>query len=314
MAASSLAASPTYYIRDNTGYVTGSDGNTDFYTPRSGSSWRPAAATSNSLPSYTSSRTYYKKPASRRTYASSQPLVYRRTRKPKRTYTYYYSKPCNTIPFTYQSPQVKPATTYTAPQPPRSRPRPLSRPRTRSRPVQRGPYYPRREMQPAVYYPEGYITASGQEPPVNSLSVYQQNPSPSPVAVNIREPELDQNQNQPTVLDFSSGSAVETESGLNDVEMISEAEANALAAKDFSVLLETVKRVKLDEELKRQGAGMSGITIFAPTNEAFAAAFPDGGLNNLPPSVAKKIVLRHVVLGSMPTSMIKSGTVSLVFV
>ena len=44
--------------------------------------------------------------------------------------------------------------------------------------------------------------------------------------------------------------------------------------------------------------GVESVTVFAPTDEAFAKAFPDGTFENLTSKQAKDIVSRHIIVGA----------------
>ena len=85
----------------------------------------------------------------------------------------------------------------------------------------------------------------------------------------------------------------------------------ASAAKDFSTLVAAVKAAGLVETLK--GAGP--FTVFAPTNEAFAA-LPEGTLEMLlKPENKEKLVsilTYHVVPGKVMAADVKSGKVATV--
>merc|ERR1711935_614646 len=66
----------------------------------------------------------------------------------------------------------------------------------------------------------------------------------------------------------------------------------AVGAGAFTTLVKIVSDLGLVETLK----GVEAVTIFAPTDEAFAK-LPEGTLESLTPEQAKAIVARHVVAG-----------------
>jgi len=56
--------------------------------------------------------------------------------------------------------------------------------------------------------------------------------------------------------------------------------------------------------------GVESVTVFAPTDEAFAKAFPDGTFENLTSKQAKDIVSRHIIVGAtVKADDIENGTV-----
>merc|ERR1711935_1124682 len=67
----------------------------------------------------------------------------------------------------------------------------------------------------------------------------------------------------------------------------------AVRAGAFTTLVKIVSDLGLVETLK----GVEAVTIFAPTDEAFAK-LPEGTLESLTPEQAKAIVARHVVAGA----------------
>merc|ERR1711997_567618 len=67
----------------------------------------------------------------------------------------------------------------------------------------------------------------------------------------------------------------------------------AVGAGAFTTLVKIVSDLGLVETLK----GVEAVTIFAPTDEAFAK-LPEGTLESLTPEQAKAIVARHVVAGA----------------
>merc|ERR1712156_1398722 len=66
----------------------------------------------------------------------------------------------------------------------------------------------------------------------------------------------------------------------------------AVGAGAFTTLVKVVGDLGLVETLK----GVEAVTIFAPSDEAFAK-LPEGTLESLTPEQAKAIVARHVVAG-----------------
>merc|ERR1712241_1621070 len=78
----------------------------------------------------------------------------------------------------------------------------------------------------------------------------------------------------------------------------------AVNAGSFKTLVKVVSDLGLVETLK----GFEAVTIFAPSDEAFAK-LPAGTLESLSPEAAKEIILRHVVLAKVPASAVKTGSV-----
>jgi len=76
---------------------------------------------------------------------------------------------------------------------------------------------------------------------------------------------------------------------------------------DFSILVEALKKVGLDDDLASQSGEF---TVFAPTNEAFAALLTElnvNGLNDLSDELLTKVLLYHVLSGTKMASMIETG-------
>merc|ERR1711978_677028 len=67
----------------------------------------------------------------------------------------------------------------------------------------------------------------------------------------------------------------------------------AVGAGAFTTLVKIVSDLGLVETLK----GVEAVTIFAPSDDAFAK-LPEGTLESLTPEQAKAIVSRHVVAGA----------------
>ncbi len=80
----------------------------------------------------------------------------------------------------------------------------------------------------------------------------------------------------------------------------------AVGNKDFTTLVSLLKKAHLVKSL--EGAG--SFTVFAPTNEAFAAV-PKADLDALlaNPKKLKAVLLYHVVSGDITSDKIKSGMV-----
>lgn len=80
----------------------------------------------------------------------------------------------------------------------------------------------------------------------------------------------------------------------------------AVGNKDFSTLVSLLKKADLVKDL--EGAGP--FTVFAPTNEAFAAV-PKADLDALlaNPEKLKAVLLYHVVSGDITSDKIKAGMV-----
>jgi len=72
----------------------------------------------------------------------------------------------------------------------------------------------------------------------------------------------------------------------------------------YSTLITAVKAVELVETLSTGGP----FTLFAPTNDAFAA-LPEGALAKLlaVPEDLKKVLLGHVASGNLPVALVRSG-------
>jgi len=78
----------------------------------------------------------------------------------------------------------------------------------------------------------------------------------------------------------------------------------AVEAGSFTKLVEIVTNLGLVETLK----GVDSVTIFAPSDEAFAK-IPEGTLKNLTTKQAKAIIARHIIVGATVLSAdFRSGT------
>ena len=78
----------------------------------------------------------------------------------------------------------------------------------------------------------------------------------------------------------------------------------AVGAGAFTTLVKIVSDLGLVDTLK----GAEALTVFAPSDEAFAK-LPEGTLESLSPEAAKEIVLRHVVTAKVPAAAVTSGPV-----
>merc|ERR1711997_507521 len=78
----------------------------------------------------------------------------------------------------------------------------------------------------------------------------------------------------------------------------------AVNAGAFKTLVKLVSNLGLVDTLK----GAQALTIFAPSDEAFAK-LPKGTLESLSSEAAKEIVLRHVVSGMVPAASVTTGPV-----
>merc|ERR1712241_779428 len=76
------------------------------------------------------------------------------------------------------------------------------------------------------------------------------------------------------------------------VEEVGDVVDIAVGAGTFTTLVKVVSDLGLVETLK----GVEAVTIFAPSDDAFAK-LPEGTLESLTPEQAKAIVARHVVAG-----------------
>merc|ERR1712027_255056 len=72
----------------------------------------------------------------------------------------------------------------------------------------------------------------------------------------------------------------------------------------FTTLVKIVGDLGLVDTLK----GVEAVTIFAPSDEAFAK-LPEGTLESLTPEQAKAIVSRHVITAKVPAASVTSGPV-----
>ena len=79
----------------------------------------------------------------------------------------------------------------------------------------------------------------------------------------------------------------------------------AVGAGSFTTLVKIVSDLELVDTLKNAEA----LTVFAPSDEAFAK-LPEGTLESLSPEAAKEIVLRHVVTAKVPAADVASGSVA----
>ena len=78
----------------------------------------------------------------------------------------------------------------------------------------------------------------------------------------------------------------------------------AVEAGSFTKLVEIVTNLGLVETLK----GVDSVTIFAPSDEAFAK-IPAGKLDNLTTKQAKAIIARHIIVGATVLSAdFRNGT------
>merc|ERR1719266_1732168 len=78
----------------------------------------------------------------------------------------------------------------------------------------------------------------------------------------------------------------------------------AINAGTFTTLVKLVSDLGLVDALK----GAEALTVFAPSDEAFAK-LPPGTLESLSPWAAKDIVLRHVVPAKVPAAAVTTGAV-----
>jgi len=78
----------------------------------------------------------------------------------------------------------------------------------------------------------------------------------------------------------------------------------AVEAGTFTTLVKIVSDLGLVDTLK----GAEALTVFAPSDEAFAK-LPQGTLESLTPEAAKEIVLRHVVTAKVPAADVSTGPV-----
>ena len=78
----------------------------------------------------------------------------------------------------------------------------------------------------------------------------------------------------------------------------------AVESGSFTKLVEIVTNLGLVDTLK----GVDSVTIFAPSDEAFAK-IPEGKLENLTTKEAKAIIARHIIMGATVLSAdFRSGT------
>merc|ERR1711913_2298 len=78
----------------------------------------------------------------------------------------------------------------------------------------------------------------------------------------------------------------------------------AIGAGSFTTLVKIVSDLGLVETLK----GVEAVTIFAPSDDAFAK-LPEGTLESLSAEDAKAIILRHVVAAKVPAAAVSTGAV-----
>ena len=78
----------------------------------------------------------------------------------------------------------------------------------------------------------------------------------------------------------------------------------AVGAGSFTTLVKIVSDLGLVDTLK----GAEALTVFAPSDEAFAK-LPAGTLESLSPEDAKAIILRHVVTAKVPAAAVATGPV-----
>lgn len=75
---------------------------------------------------------------------------------------------------------------------------------------------------------------------------------------------------------------------------------------NFSTLVTALQRTGLDDVLDAAGS----YTVFAPTNDAFAAFLDGASVNDVPVATLENILLNHVVTGSIQSSQLSTGYVS----
>merc|ERR1711997_398927 len=80
--------------------------------------------------------------------------------------------------------------------------------------------------------------------------------------------------------------------------------AVAVNAGTFSTLVKLVSDLGLVDALE----GAEALTVFAPSDEAFAK-LPAGTLESLSPEAARDIILRHVITAKVPASAVTTGAV-----
>merc|ERR1711951_110284 len=79
----------------------------------------------------------------------------------------------------------------------------------------------------------------------------------------------------------------------------------AVGAGNFKTLVKLVQDLGLEQTLRNA----KGVTVFAPTDAAFAK-LPAGTLESLSTEQAKKIVLTHVVGAKVPAAQVQTGKVA----
>merc|ERR1712180_546197 len=79
----------------------------------------------------------------------------------------------------------------------------------------------------------------------------------------------------------------------------------AVGAGSFKTLVKLVQDLGLEQTLRNA----RGVTVFAPTDDAFAK-LPAGTLESLSTEQAKKIVLTHVVGAKVPAARVRNGDVA----
>lgn len=107
----------------------------------------------------------------------------------------------------------------------------------------------------------------------------------------------------------SSPTAAATSAPADQASAANDIASVAIATPDLSTLVTALKAAGLVETL--QGPGP--FTVFAPTNDAFAA-LPEGVLDKLVKPENKdaltKVLTYHVLSGNVPSSDVKEGTVT----
>ncbi|TAJ15732.1 fasciclin domain-containing protein [Marinilabiliaceae bacterium JC017] len=97
----------------------------------------------------------------------------------------------------------------------------------------------------------------------------------------------------------------------NDEKMVEEMQNSitdvAAGDENFSILVQALKKVGLDDDLAASG---SMFTVFAPTNAAFVALLEEldaDGLDDIPNDVLTSVLLYHVVSGNKMASQVTTG-------
>ncbi len=122
--------------------------------------------------------------------------------------------------------------------------------------------------------------------------------SPSPVPTEAAPTEAMPTEAAPT-------EAMPTEAAPSEAAMLKDIVATATAAGSFSTLLQAATAAGLVETLQGEGP----FTVFAPTDEAFAA-LPAGTLDSLlaDPEALKQVLLYHVVSGKVTADQVVGMT------